>query len=429
VEQQYITDEFGIMRANPNYTGGVFNPQNPYAQNAMQPYWQSVDQAASFPQNFTQTMAAIESQGGQNLTSPTGAVGPFQFTGIAANQVGIPKAQTVDPYIGAQAAAELSSQNRDRFMQAYGREPTGSELYLMHQQGANGAMAVLGTQDGTTINQLTPTVQRNIMAQGIQGINRQSPVSDFVDIFDRKYSQYEPFTGSQLQPQNSQMGGGYQSNLYGYGNDGFDTGFYGGGDYTGGFGNAQYNKGSMSGTGSGGGLVYDPNTMTYVPQSQQYGNNQYGYGNTSYNSQDYGYQQDYSGGFMGGQNTTGYMNYTPDITVYANDPWGMGTGSYMPQTQTDQYGQPMGGSGATLYSAAAELGGGMTMADTVASGQVYDAAQQYAQNFANDYQNQLNNQMQTQNTYGQNQFNQNMANTGTSIYSGGGNAWTQYQPY
>jgi hypothetical protein len=423
VEQQYIADEFGVMRANPNYTGGVFNPVDPYARNAMVPYWQSVDQAASFPQNFTQTMAAIESQGGQNLTSPTGAVGPFQFTGIAANQVGIPKAQTTDPYIAPQAAAELASQNRDRFMQAYGREPTGSELYLMHQQGAGGAMATLGAQDGTTINQLTPTVQRNIMAQGIQGINRQSQVGDFVDYFDRKYSQFEPFMGGQLQPQNSQMGGGYQSNLYGYGNDGFDTGFYGGGDYTGGFGNAQYNKGSMSGTGSGGGYVYDPNTMAYVPQSQQYGNNQYGYGNTSYNSQDYGYQQDYSGGLMGGQNTTGYMNYNgqPDITVYAypqsgsggyQDPW---TGAYSDGSDVANMVSSANYANATFAAANQQ-----SAADNAALAQSINNTNQQIYDTSNYYNPQYNMQ---------NNVNTSIASLNPSNIFNNNNWSSQYQPY
>jgi hypothetical protein len=384
VEPQYITDEFGITRANPNYTGGVFNPQDPYARNAMQPYWQSVDQAAGFPQNFTQTMASIESQGGQNLTSPTGAVGPFQFTGIAANQVGIPKAQTTDPYIGAQAAAELASQNRDRFMQAYGREPTGSELYLMHQQGASGAMAVLGTDPNTLVSQMTPTVQRNILAQGISGINSGSTVGDFANYFDQKYTQYSPFTGDPLQAQNSQMGGGYQPNIWGYGDDGFDTGFNAGGYYTGGTGNAQYQKGGSTGPQ----YVTDSSGITRAVQGQQsYGNNEYGYGG-GYDPQAYGYQQNYSGGLMGGQNTTGYMNYSgqPDITVYGNDPYSMGTASY------DQFGQLMGGSGgSTLYSATNELGGGLTMADAARQNAAFESVFQSGAQDHMNYEGQLNN--------------------------------------
>jgi hypothetical protein len=188
----------------------------------------------------------------------------------------------------------------------------------------------------------------------------------------------------------------------------------------------QYAKGGSTGPQ----YVTDSSGITRAVQGQQsYGNNEYGYGG-GYDPQAYGYQQDYSGGLMGGQNTTGYMNYSgqPDFTVGGssgssggydwNSPGGYGAGaSYSPGYSI----QP--------GTAAASYGGGMTLGDTQMAGQVYNDAQAYAQNYADMYQNQLNNQMQTQNTYGQNQFNQNMANTGTSTYAGGGNLWSQYQPY
>jgi hypothetical protein len=412
VEQEYITDEFGITRLNPNYTGGVFNPQNPYAQNAMQPYWQSVDQASGNPQNFSQTMAAIESQGGQNLTSGTGAVGPFQFTGIAAQQVGIPKDQTVDPYIGAQAAAELASQNRQRFVQAYGREPNGFELYMMHQQGANGAMASLGAVDGTTINQMSPTVRSNILAQGIQGITGQSLVSDFVDIFDKKYSQYEPFTGQTLQPQNSQMGQGYvQPEFNPYGMTSQDAfGFNAGGNYTGGIGNAQYQKGGSTGPQ----YVTDQYGVTRAVQS--YGNNEYGYGG-GYDPQAYGYGgTNYSTGNP--QNATTatqnaqYMNYSgqPDITVYANDPWGNYSGGSM--------GVADGGYG-NMGSEGGIAGGGTVGASD--GGFTYDIGNQYfdasQQNMQNQYD--YSQQVQQQN---QQQLNNTIASLNPSLNTnfGGG---------
>jgi hypothetical protein len=183
--------------------------------------------------------------------------------------------------------------------------------------------------------------------------------------------------------------------------------------------NPQYAKG-----GSTGGLQYQTDGTYANTSGQSYGNNEYGYGG-GYDPQAYGYQQDHSGGLMGGQNTTGYMNYSgqPDITVYAN-----------PQSGSGSYDYGAGSSYQPGYSiqpgtAAATFGGGMTLGDTQMAGQVYNDAQAYAQNYADMYQNQLNNQMQTQNTYGQNQFNQNMMNTGTSTYAGGGNLFSQYQPY
>jgi hypothetical protein len=177
--------------------------------------------------------------------------------------------------------------------------------------------------------------------------------------------------------------------------------------------------------------VTDSGGITRAVQS--YGNNEYGYGG-GYDPSAYGYGgTDYSTGYP--QNATTaiqnaqYMNYgQPDFTVGGssgssggydwNSPGGYGAGaSYSPGYSI----QP--------GTAAASYGGGMTLGDTQMAGQVYDAAQAYAQSFADQYQSQMNNQMQTQQMQGQNQFNQNMMNTGTSTYAGGGDIFTQYQPY
>jgi hypothetical protein len=158
--------------------------------------------------------------------------------------------------------------------------------------------------------------------------------------------------------------------------------------------------------GNTGSLVYQ-NDGSYRPQNQQsYGNNEYGYGG-GYDPQAYGYQQDYSGGFMGGQNTTGYMSQ-PSFTV--GGPSGYGSGS-------DPWASPGGyGAGASYspgYSiqpgtAAASYGGGMTLGDTQAAGQVYNDSQQYAQNFINQYQATLN-ALPPMSSF-QPQVNQNIAN-------------------
>jgi hypothetical protein len=187
----------------------------------------------------------------------------------------------------------------------------------------------------------------------------------------------------------------------------------------------QYQKGSMSGTGSGGGLTYNPSTGQYDGQGQQsYGNNEYGYGNTSsYNPNAYGYGgTDYSSGNP--QNATTaiqnaqYMSFTdpttgtsfatgdgsgfngvkngvpvdmygnpmpgysgqPDITVYAN-----------PQPR-DQFGQAMGGDmGSTLYSATAELGGGLTMADAARQNAAFESVFSSGAQDHMFYEGQLNN--------------------------------------
>jgi hypothetical protein len=182
-------------------------------------------------------------------------------------------------------------------------------------------------------------------------------------------------------------------------------------------GGDQYAKGGNTGS-----LVYQTDG-SYQPQGQQsYGNNEYGYGGT-YDPNAYGYGgTDYSTGNP--QNATTaiqnaqYMSFTdpttgtsfatgdgsgfngvkngvpvdmygnpmpgysgqPDITVYAN-----------PQPR-DQFGQAMGGDmGSTLYSATAELGGGLTMADAARQNAAFESVFSSGAQDHMFYEGQLNN--------------------------------------
>jgi hypothetical protein len=179
-------------------------------------------------------------------------------------------------------------------------------------------------------------------------------------------------------------------------------------------GGDQYAKGGNTGS-----LVYQTDG-SYQPQGQQsYGNNEYGYGGT-YNPSSYGYGgTDYStgnpqnattaiqnaqymstgaGGFTVGDGS-GFKGYNsagipvdqydnpmpgfggqPDITVYAN-----------PQPR-DQFGQAMGGDmGSTLYSATAELGGGLTMADAARQNAAFESVFSSGAQDHMFYEGQLNN--------------------------------------
>jgi hypothetical protein len=197
--------------------------------------------------------------------------------------------------------------------------------------------------------------------------------------------------------------------------------------------------------GNTGGLVYQTDG-SYVPRSQQqtYGNNEYGYGGgydpNAYNFGGTNYStgnpqnattaiqnaQYMSGGSGGGFTTDEFGVTRPisgNITVQPYNQSSYGGGGYATGVQ------PQAGYSIQPGTAAAQYGGGMTLGDTQMAGQVYNDSQAYAQQYADMYQNQLNNQMYTQQVQGQNQFNQNMMNTGTSTYAGGGDLFSQYQPY
>ncbi len=76
-----------------------------------------------------------------NGVSETGAKGPFQFTEGTAKQYGLK-----DPFNyaeSADAAARLAADNKVALTARLGRAPTDAELYLAHQQGAEGAAKLL----------------------------------------------------------------------------------------------------------------------------------------------------------------------------------------------------------------------------------------------------------------------------------------------
>jgi hypothetical protein len=94
------------------------------------------------PGGYLSRLYQIESSGGENLyNKKSGAAGPFQFMPGTAKQMGLS-----DPYdleASADAAARLAVQNRSILQQNGVEDPDGRMLYLAHQQGAGGAVALL----------------------------------------------------------------------------------------------------------------------------------------------------------------------------------------------------------------------------------------------------------------------------------------------
>lgn len=87
-------------------------------------------------------IAMIESSGNPNAKNPkSSAGGLFQFIDKTARHYGLK--DKFDPAQAADAAARLAKDNAAHLRKALGREPTGGELYLAHQQGAGGAARLL----------------------------------------------------------------------------------------------------------------------------------------------------------------------------------------------------------------------------------------------------------------------------------------------
>jgi len=97
----------------------------------------------SWMAGFLARSATIESGGGRNKANPENpdVGGTWQFSTATAKAVGL--GDRMDDYAAANAAVKLTMQNYDLLKEGLGREPTPGELYLAHQQGAGGAIALL----------------------------------------------------------------------------------------------------------------------------------------------------------------------------------------------------------------------------------------------------------------------------------------------
>lgn len=109
----------------------------------LEQYWAELERTRGLPAGYLARTRQIESGGGKNLYSRTGPVGPFQFTRKTALAMGLPLNQRLDEFASARAAADYAAQNKSILSKALGRDPSGGELYLGHQQGGPGAASIL----------------------------------------------------------------------------------------------------------------------------------------------------------------------------------------------------------------------------------------------------------------------------------------------
>ena len=157
-------------------------------------------EAASQGQNadVLLTIAALENPTGDpRIKNPvSSATGIFQHTG--KNGVGTwydlggTDKDRLDPMRQIQLGVKLTAQNRATLKASFGREPTGGELYLAHQQGIGGARALLNAGPGmSAIDALVPAYNGNRARATEAVVNNGGSVgmtaAQFVNKWQRKF--------------------------------------------------------------------------------------------------------------------------------------------------------------------------------------------------------------------------------------------------
>lgn len=98
-------------------------------------------------------IAWIESKGNPNAKNTSSSAGGlFQQVDSNAKQYGV--ADRFDPVQSAEGAARFAADNIKFFRNKIGRDPTPGEVYLMHQQGPGGAVALLADPNRLAVDVL-----------------------------------------------------------------------------------------------------------------------------------------------------------------------------------------------------------------------------------------------------------------------------------
>lgn len=136
---------------------------------------------AGLPSGFLNTMAIIESSGNPSAQNDsTSAGGLFQQIDSNAAQYGV--SNRFDPVQSTEGAVAFAQDNTVYLAPRIGREPTGAELYLAHQQGPGGAASLLANPDKLAVDIVGADAVK------LNGGSLDMTAQEFANIWINKYN-------------------------------------------------------------------------------------------------------------------------------------------------------------------------------------------------------------------------------------------------
>lgn len=151
-------------------------------------------------EEYAKRTAWVESRGNPSAVSKTGASGLFQVTTATWKEFG--EGDRMDPVQNAKAFVRLTNANRNTLAKALGHEPSEAQLYLAHQQGAGGAVALLRRPEASAVDALTPAYdgdrQKATRAIVVNGGNVGMTAGQFANLWMSKFNGANPDFGQSV---------------------------------------------------------------------------------------------------------------------------------------------------------------------------------------------------------------------------------------
>jgi hypothetical protein len=158
---------------------------------------------------YSAALLCIESNcGDPNSYNPSSkAGGLFQFIPSTARQYGLK--DRFDTKESSYAFVDLTNDNKTTLTAGLGREPKTGELYLAHQQGAGGALALLANPDKSALSVLTSVYTKqfgseeraeSIAKSAIKGNGGHLKITagEFANLWITKYEEKERKTAGKV---------------------------------------------------------------------------------------------------------------------------------------------------------------------------------------------------------------------------------------
>lgn len=195
LESNYQKEAFGVPQTGPSVAQpvteteakpssiGGFRDKSSFV-NSFTNIWSDLEGRFNLPAGYLARTADIESDSDPSAQNPNSTAGGlFQFVDKTAKEYGL--TNRFDPVESSIAAARLAANNQIRLEKLIGRRPTPAELYLAHQQGADGAAKLINMAETQPTDLATSLV--GIDEVTLNGGNKQTTVSEFVKLWKDKF--------------------------------------------------------------------------------------------------------------------------------------------------------------------------------------------------------------------------------------------------